>query len=128
VRHLAQTWKDGRIKMRLIRSLLRHRREQPSLYQRGSYVPLNVSGPQASRFVAFQRRDSDHRLFVVALRRMERDGVSAIREICDGSALSLPEAAPAWRDILTGREIKSGAAELPLAELLDVLPVAIFAA
>ena len=128
VHHLVQTWKDGRIKMRLIRSLLRHRREQPALYQRGSYTPLNVSGPQANRFVAFERREGERRLFVVALRRMEQDGVSDLREICEGAALSLPEGAPVWRDLFSGREIKSGAAELPLAELFDVLPVAIFAA
>jgi len=125
---LVRTWKDGRIKLRLIRSLLRHRREQPALYQRGSYTPLHVSGAHASRFVAFERREGDRRLCVVALRRMDQDGVSDLHEICEGAAVALSEGAPVWRDLLSNREIKSCASELPLAELFDALPVAVFAA
>jgi (1->4)-alpha-D-glucan 1-alpha-D-glucosylmutase len=127
VPYLVETWKSGRIKMRLIRSLLRHRRDEPALYQHGTYTPLQVTGSHANRFVAFERREGGRRLIVVALRRMEQDGISDLREICHGAALPLPESAPVWRDLLSGREIKSGAMDLPLSELFDALPVAIFA-
>ena len=128
IHHLLETWKDGRIKMRLIRTLLRHRREHPTLFHHGSYKPLQVSGPQANRFVAFERRDGERRLVVVALRRMEQDGIGDLGEIFQGASLPLAEPAPVWRDLFSGREIKLGAAELPLSELFDALPVAIFAA
>ena len=120
-------WKSGRTKMRLIRSLLRHRREQPALFQRGSYSPLQISGPRGDRFVAFERREGLQRLVVIGLRRIVEDGISDLREICQGATLPLPESAPLWRDLLSGREIKSGAAELPLAELFESLPIAVFA-
>jgi (1->4)-alpha-D-glucan 1-alpha-D-glucosylmutase len=128
VSYLFETWKDGRIKLRVIRSLLRYRREQPGLFQRGSYTPLQVSGPHASRFIAFLRQDGERRLFIVALRRMEQEGIVDLRELCEGGMLPLPEGAPVWRDLLDGREIKSGANELPLSELFEALPFAIFAA
>jgi (1->4)-alpha-D-glucan 1-alpha-D-glucosylmutase len=128
ISYLFENWKDGRIKLRLIRSILRYRREQPALFQRGSYLPLQVSGPHTNRFVAFLRQEGERRFFVVALRSMEQDGISDLREICAGATLPLPEGAPMWRHLLDGREIKTGAAELPLSDLFDALPFVIFAA
>jgi (1->4)-alpha-D-glucan 1-alpha-D-glucosylmutase len=127
VPHLFEHWQDGGIKLRLIRALLRFRREQPALFQRGNYTPLQVSGPHANRFVAFHRQEGERRLLVVALRRLEQDGLIDLGEICREGALSLPPPAPAWRELLTGRELPS-AAELPLSELFDLTPVALFTA
>ena len=128
VPELAASWKDGRIKMRLIRALLRHRREQPEVFSQGSYLPLRVSGPHAERFVSFLRQDGERQLLVVALRRMEEDGVTDLKEICEGAILSVPKPPKIWRGLLDGRKANSGEGEIPLHDLLDTLPVAIFAA
>jgi (1->4)-alpha-D-glucan 1-alpha-D-glucosylmutase len=125
---LLKGWRDGGIKLRLIRALLHHRRENEHLYALGSYVPLNVAGPHATRFVSFLREDGERRLFVVALRRLEQGDISDLRELCAGTTLPLPAAGVTWRDVLTGRELPSTGAELPLTEIFGELPVAIFSA
>jgi (1->4)-alpha-D-glucan 1-alpha-D-glucosylmutase len=123
---LFASWKDGRIKMRLIRALLRYRSEQPNLFSQGTYVPLRITGPHAERFVSFLRQDGDRQLLIVALRRMEEDGVTDLKEICQGGLVAIPKAAAVWHDLLGGREENSGAGEIPLASLFHTLPLAIF--
>jgi (1->4)-alpha-D-glucan 1-alpha-D-glucosylmutase len=122
---LTTSWKDGRIKMHLIRSLLHHRRENPDLFLHGSYTPLKVAGPAAERFVAFAREHEGRRFVVLALRRMDREGVTDMKEICEGMSVALPRAD--WRDVLSGRLIRTESDEIPLSSIFDALPVAVLA-
>jgi maltooligosyltrehalose synthase len=121
---LMATWEDGRIKMELIRRLLHYRRAQPDLFVQGSYTPLSVSGPNTDRFVCFVREHEGKRLVVVALRRMEEDGVTDLREVTKGMTIGLPEGVATWRDVLTDTKI-AGAAELQLDALFGALPVVV---
>jgi (1->4)-alpha-D-glucan 1-alpha-D-glucosylmutase len=126
VSEMVSSWKDGRIKMQVIRSLLQYRREQPDLFSCGSYTPLKVTGPQAERFVAFSREQEGRQFTVIALRRMDKEGVADLKEICEGMTVSLPR--PNWRDVLTDRDIASDSGELPLSAIFDEIPVAVLAA
>ena len=118
---MVASWKDGRIKMQLIRSLLRYRREQPDLFSRGGYTPLKVAGPAAERFVAFSREHEGQQLIIIALRRMDKDGVIDFNEVCEGMSIALPQGN--WRDVISGREVKAESDEISLKAILDVLPV-----
>ncbi len=65
---LAAHWRDGRIKVALMRSLLRLRREHSELFRRGSYDPLAVSGPQADHVIAFARTWKRQQIIVAVAR------------------------------------------------------------
>jgi (1->4)-alpha-D-glucan 1-alpha-D-glucosylmutase len=52
---LAETWKDGRIKLAVTRSLLAWRRSLGDVFARGDYQPLAVEGPHRDHVVAFAR-------------------------------------------------------------------------
>jgi (1->4)-alpha-D-glucan 1-alpha-D-glucosylmutase len=126
VPELFASWKDGRIKMHLVRTLLHHRREQSALLLQGSYTPLKIVGPNAERFISFLRQDGDRQLLLVALRRLDEEGMTDLKEICKGMMLSIPETSAVWRNLLTGREVKSDSLEFPLEALFDTLPISIF--
>jgi (1->4)-alpha-D-glucan 1-alpha-D-glucosylmutase len=127
VPELVSSWKDGRIKMLLIRSLLRYRREHPDLFSKGSYAPLKIAGPYAERFVAFAREHAGKHLVIIALTRMDEEGLTDIRETCAGMTVALPTVAASWHDVVTGREIPCESAEISLGAIFHALPVAVLA-
>jgi (1->4)-alpha-D-glucan 1-alpha-D-glucosylmutase len=120
-------WKDGRIKMHFIRTLLRHRRKRPALYQSGAYNAVQPSGPLADDFVVFERCEGEQRLLVVARRRMEQNDPGHLHGTAPTATVSFPHVGEVWCDLLSGREIKPTGATLSLPELLDSLPVAVLA-
>ncbi len=62
-------WRDGRVKLAIIRRLLALRRALPDLARAGSYEPLTVRGQRAGHVIAFARRWQDTAL-VVAVPRL----------------------------------------------------------
>ncbi|MDO8878936.1 MAG: malto-oligosyltrehalose synthase [Pseudolabrys sp.] len=65
---LADNWRDGRIKLSLMRRLLAIRQEFADLFARGDYEPVAVTGPQAAHVIAFARSWKGDRL-VIAIGR-----------------------------------------------------------
>jgi len=65
---LVAGWRDGRIKQRLIATVLRHRAAHPLLYASGDYVPLAVTGERTAHLIAFERRSDTGRLLCLAAR------------------------------------------------------------
>lgn len=59
-------WRDGRIKMQLMRVLLRIRREFAVLFRDGAYTPLEFEGPDADRVVGFARTHKRQRVLIIA--------------------------------------------------------------
>ena len=68
---LVRSYRDGRIKLHVLRVGLRERRSAPDLFLRGAYRPL----PSSPRVIAFERTLGDERL-VVAVPRIARRLVS----------------------------------------------------
>ncbi|MEU9111648.1 malto-oligosyltrehalose synthase [Streptomyces sp. NPDC048483] len=105
-------------KLRLTALALRLRRAHPQWF--GTYEPLRAEGPAAEHCVAFGRGG---RVVTVATRL-------SLRLVETGgwwdTALRLPPGGP-WRELLSGRLVEGGAA-VGLSELLEVSPVALFAA
>ncbi len=116
-------WPDGRIKLWLIATLLRHRTADPALYEQGEYVPLAAAGPHGERLGAYLRRHEGRGLLVAFARHprwCERQGFDV------ATVLPLPAelAALNWRDLLSGQRLPA-ATELSPAALFARLPVAV---
>jgi (1->4)-alpha-D-glucan 1-alpha-D-glucosylmutase len=67
-----RNWRDGRVKMALIRRALALRQHAPSLFTRGAYLPLTVDGPCAEHALAYARHHGDAYAIVVATRLSAR--------------------------------------------------------
>lgn len=89
---LAAAPHDGRAKLWFIWRLLSLRRQQPLLFQQGSYEPLEVEGPLSRHVVAFGRLHGDRMLVIVASRLF----VGLPHREAMGHAPALPDAAR-WR-------------------------------
>lgn len=123
--HWLAHWSDGRIKLALIVTLLRHRQEQPALYAHGEYVPLPAAGPRAEEVGAFARSRSEER-FVVAFARHTRRQERAPLDDATCVPLTAAIAATRWFDLLSGTEMMAvGGGALPACTLFARLPVAV---
>ena len=128
-RELLVTWPDGRVKMRVVHALLRHRREHAELFERGGYRALEITGKHAKSAVAFARGPEDApALLVVVPRLSARVGSPPVGEAWGNTALALESggAGGPWRDLLTGRQVSLDlAGAVPLSEVLADFPCAV---
>ena len=63
---LLGSWRDGRVKQRLIATVLDLRRRWPELFAEGDYAPLALEGEAAGRVIAFLRRNGAATVLVAA--------------------------------------------------------------
>ena len=105
---------SGAAKLLLTSRVLRLRRDRPELFTR--YTPMTVAGPAAAHAIAFDRGGA----LAVATRLPV--GLAAAGGWRD--TVLLRHSGPT-ADLLTGRRLEGG--ELPLAELLELYPVALLA-
>ncbi len=125
---LLGNWTDGRIKLFLTYRLLVFRGEHPALFQRGSYLPLNLTGEFADCCVAFAREFEGQHMVVLAPRLSLRVGFPPIGERWGNTALGLPPGFGSGRDLFTGDERIGHDPVLPLAEAMARLPFAVLVA
>ncbi len=130
VEELIHNWRDGRIKMYALATLLRLRRERSSLFQAGTYRALSAEGPMADRVIAFAREEAGDRVVVAAGRHlapfMPSAEASPAQYSWEGTMLRLPaKAGPDLDDVLTGRRLSASAAAVPAQELFSILPMAV---
>ena len=120
-------WRDGRIKQVLIARVLARRKEHSRLFADGSYEPLEVTGAQADRVVAFARRDKSGTAIVVVPRaasHLIRDGGIAFK--ADGwrdTAVSGPKLT-LWDSVLDQRIVQRGE-RLLIGDLFGQWPIAL---
>ena len=81
---LASDWRDGRIKLKLMQSLLALRSRLPMLFAEGDYAPIAVEGRRAGHVLAFSRAHGVQKIVVVAglclLSDDARDGLMPPRD------------------------------------------------
>jgi (1->4)-alpha-D-glucan 1-alpha-D-glucosylmutase len=134
VEELFRSKRDGSIKLYVTGKLLRFRREQKRLFERGDYVPVKVEGGAAEHVVAYLRVSEEAKILVVTPRlahRLAHSKGSTLdnRAIWLGTTLQLPEsvAGETWTNLLTGETVDGDPANLeklfvtmPLAVLVSV--------
>ncbi len=121
-------WPDGRVKLFVIRTLLRYRREHAELFGQGSYRPLKVSGAHADSVVAFVREYEDRAVAVIVPRVTARLGEGfPVGAAWENTAVTLADENPAaWRELFTGRTVPSAErGVLPLADALADFPLVV---
>ena len=120
IRGWLDSWQDGRIKLWLTWRLLKLRCDQAQVFA-GGYEPLEATGPDADRLIAFQRSSAEQSLLVAVARlpaARERDPRWCQAGIaCHGDAAD-------WHDVLTGARFGADE-ELPAGKLFAHLPVAV---
>jgi (1->4)-alpha-D-glucan 1-alpha-D-glucosylmutase len=127
----------GGAKLYLIRTALRHRRQDHDLYARGDYQPLAAEGAGAAHLVAYARTWQDRRLVVLAPRLaytlMEgKTALPVARPVWRDTRLALPWPVTGWRDLLSGRtlaaETSATGSALSVAATLAEWPLALLVA
>ena len=137
---LLRDWQSGRIKQHVVARTLALRSRLPELFGQGEYVPLATAGAHAERVVAFLRR-SPQAVVLVLVPRLIAPLLPDSGELLPppdawaDTALELPEA---WAgaaaevtltDELSGqRRTLPASGPVPVADLLDTLPLAMLAA
>jgi (1->4)-alpha-D-glucan 1-alpha-D-glucosylmutase len=61
-------WRDGRVKLALVRRALAVRQHAAALFAEGQYIPLEVEGENADRVIAFARHAGSAYAIVIATR------------------------------------------------------------
>ncbi len=117
---LLRNWKDGRIKLFVTHRLLTLRRDNPELFQKGSYVPVSSHGKFGSSCVAFTRSVDDQKLAVVVPCIAERVGAPPVGELWGDTTLEL---SGSWENLLTGEHLSG--TELRMQDVLRTFPVAV---
>lgn len=132
-------WRNGQVKQAVLVRLLKLRRELPQLFMEGSYTPLTIVGPQARHVLAFVRHWQDQSLLVVVPRlpaalltmatvpaipteAWQETHVQLERAQADSAASSL------WRGVLSEKMLQIDGTNVPVAQLLDDFPVAVYRA
>jgi (1->4)-alpha-D-glucan 1-alpha-D-glucosylmutase len=123
---LVENWKDGRIKMRITRDILAYRREHPTVFTRGAYIPVTLEGTQADRLVAFLRQDGAEQLLVVGALHLGAD--ADLSKMGEGTDLLLTAGPTVWRSLIDGTEAKVEQGRLSVRAVLGALPVAVLRA
>ena len=131
---------DGAIKLYTLWTALNHRKSDPSLYQDGAYRPIDADGEHKANVVAFARYREGRFVLAVAPRLVgslmgEEARTNPIGRAAWGDTrLVLPDNAPVrrLRNLLTDTvsEVKDvdGHPSVDLAEVFDVLPIALLVA
>lgn len=133
---LLPRWRDGCVKLDLIRRVLAFRRACPDLFRRGDYQPLPVRGEMAANLCAFARGDGTRMMVVmvpVLVARRWREGSDLPPLGADWRGLFV-DAPPGgqerrWRNVLTGDTIRPARHRrrhrFAVAEALARFPVAL---
>jgi (1->4)-alpha-D-glucan 1-alpha-D-glucosylmutase len=140
IRRLLDAPDDGRLKLYLTWKTLRFRRQQPSLFQRGEYLPLAVEGAKADHVVAFMRNYENSSALVVVPRLIagllsnnDPDLPPIGPPIWGDTNLLLPSGC-SWEkaeNLLTGEALElrntDGCARIAVSQVLAKFPVALLA-
>jgi (1->4)-alpha-D-glucan 1-alpha-D-glucosylmutase len=121
---LLTNWRDGGIKLRVTRDLLRLRREIPNLFAIGSYGAIAATGTFSANVVSYCRKIGTDAVIVVVPRVAAKLGCPPLGAVWEDTRLDGFPIAAEWQDVLTGRTYP-GDQPLFLRSILSELPVAV---
>ncbi len=133
---LLDSREDGRLKLYVTMMALTYRRNHPSLFQEGDYVPLDVYGSKRDHVCAFSRSHGDQALVVVTPRlavglSSDKIGPPIGSTVWGDTRIAVPSTGPGspYRSLFTGETLMSSSSEekqiLALGQVCAHFPVAI---
>jgi (1->4)-alpha-D-glucan 1-alpha-D-glucosylmutase len=129
-----KNWRDGRVKLGIVRRALALRAHAQSLFEQGSYAPLKVEGAHADSVIAFARHTGNAYAVVIATRLADsllatrNTGMPLVDPARWGdTAVVLPEAlaSRALFDWLSPNAPKPDGRRLFMRDALASMPVAL---
>jgi len=127
---IAASWRDGRVKMHVLRTLLQLRRDREELFSAGAYVPLEVTGRHRANVVAFARRKG-RRWSVTVVPRLAAGFARGDRfptgaRAWPATLVRLPSGAPQrWTNVLTSEPVEADGSAVRVAHTFATLPLAV---
>jgi (1->4)-alpha-D-glucan 1-alpha-D-glucosylmutase len=126
--HLLKDLSSGAIKMYLTNRAMEFRRDNPALFMRGEYIPLNVTGPRANHIVAFARAYESKRVVVACgrffMQLREAPPLPVDPEVWADTFIELePGSSSSMTDVITGRTISIGGGRIRVAEAFAQMPM-----
>jgi (1->4)-alpha-D-glucan 1-alpha-D-glucosylmutase len=134
VREIWKHWLDGRIKQFTIWKALCCRRQYAELFREGEFVPVEVAGGRSRHLISFLRRRGSEQALIAIPRWIANHLDGGDRTLPEGfwmeTSLQLPPgSALSWRNVFTGKTIKSASGEgnsyLLAGEVFARFPVAL---
>lgn len=104
-------WPNARLKQHVIAKLLHLRQQWPSLFRRGNYLPLTITGIRSGNMIAFARQEGAEALIVIVPRLLfDSDADSAASRPTlrwAGTEIALPAslAHRRYREVFSQQEI-----------------------
>ncbi len=122
-RDLLESYRDGRVKLHVLRAGMRLRRAMPKTFLEGDYVPIDAG----EDVIAFARNHTEGSVVCAVTRRPYRvtrgQAPFAIDDVWGDRKVPIPRGE--WRDALTGAAHHVDAEGLGAARLFEQLPVAL---
>ena len=127
-------WRNAQVKLATVHRLLALRARAPELLREGDYLPLTVSGAQASHVIAFARHHGNAWAVVIGTRLaaglLDGDTPLVAPERWEGTTVELPKgcAQATLHDWLSDatHTVREGGT-LALRDILSAMPVAVLA-
>jgi (1->4)-alpha-D-glucan 1-alpha-D-glucosylmutase len=127
---------DGRIKQYLIAKVLQFRNRSRLLFQKGNYLPLEVSGTHSDHIIAFARQWEDSVAITVAPRLLyelspRKTGLPVGKRIWKDTTIHIPPNlgnVEVFQELLSQRTLLSHGkpqSEIEVADILNTLPIAL---
>ncbi len=111
---LMSNWRDGRVKLAILRRALALRARLPDLFAKGSYTAMKLEGPAESHCVAYYREHDNHRVITLATRLPATLGSDLLPSVAaagwGGTHVLLPRS---WH----GKTLKSALTESTVGEV-----------
>lgn len=127
-------WQGGHPKLYLIWKVLTLRREKPELFERGDYVPLEISGERPNHLIAFARLHGNEASITAAPRlysSLTGDSGTLLPDpdVWADTQIEIPDtlSETGWRNALTSEAYRPRRS-LPSRDLLRNFPVAFLTA
>ncbi|AHM60340.1 malto-oligosyltrehalose synthase [Flammeovirgaceae bacterium 311] len=121
---------SAKIKLWLVHQLLQERRQQAELFEKGAYIPLQVTGKYSGHVLAFARRYQQNwslvavPLHLAALSKQQKKEIPALD--WKDTRIVLPAEAPEeWQHLLTNTKGKAGDTGISVKELFKGMPLAL---
>jgi (1->4)-alpha-D-glucan 1-alpha-D-glucosylmutase len=119
-------WRNGKIKLHVLKSLLRFRREHAAFFRSSDYQPVPVIGARANHAVAFLRSHGTEQLLVITCRLTAALGSRPLQETWSETTIALPSGSRGtWHNLLTAENTVIERDQPELSGLLVSFPFAV---